>query len=233
MAIIATTVIIMTFLSIVSFFADNKAAIITGVLSGVVIGFFSWIIHLITNTSPHIKVSNKISHNIGFHESDGFFRVKIRNNNLSDLKIISANFIISYNPNPEKQQSKNDIVIATKKEDPLLFGLLARHRFNNLRTFDTFVIDAQKCIDKDTIETKTSPSIQTIFKNEKLTIEDFFKEDQDAILSAVFYVQNHRTGITRNYCKVFHGCDIVEGRFESGRSLKIEQQNDNPKGSDV
>lgn len=228
----------MTFLDIPSFLSNNKDSIIAGVISGAVIGLFSWIIHLISNTPPFIGISKKISFNSG---SDDYYRIKIRNNNLSDLKIITVNFVISYSPNPQDQKSKNDIVIAPKKEDPLLFGLKSKHKINNnVRTFDTFVIDAQRCIEKETIEKKTSPRIQDIYNKgldenniEKLTIEDFFKEDEDAILSAVFYVQNHRTGITRNHCHVFRKNDIVKGKFKSGRSLEIEPLNDNPKGADV
>lgn len=220
----------MIFLNISSFLEQNKDSLIAGVLSGVLVGIFSWIIHLIGNTPPIIRVSKIICHYSG---QDNFYRIKVKNWSLSNLKIISANFIISYRPNIEGQTSKNDIVIATKKEDPLLFGLFEKFKIKGLRTFDTFVIDVQNCIDKETIEKKTSPNIQNIYQNYELTINDFFKEDENAMLSAVFYVQNYRTGINRNYCQNFFKSDIIPGKFKPGRSLKLDEPTDNPKGSDV
>ena len=220
----------MIFLDLNNFLELNKDSLIAGVLSGVLVGVFSWIIHLMKNTPPIIRVSQKICHYYGV---DDYYRIKVKNCCLSNLKIISANFVFSYKPDIKEQRSKNDIVIATKKEDPLLFGLLEKCRIKNLRTFDTFVIDAQNCIDKCTIEKKTSPKLQDLYNNEKLTIRDFFEEDNEAILSAVFYVQNHRTGIKRNFCKILCAKDIVSGKFKSGRSLEIEPFTDNPQGSDV
>lgn len=221
---------IMIFLNISSFFEQNKEALIAGVISGVLVGIFSWIIHLIRNTPPIFCISKIICHYSGH---DNYYRIKVKNCSLSNLKIISANFIISYRPNIEDQTSKNDIVIATKKDDPLLFGLLKKFKIKALRTFDTFVIDAQKCIDKDTIKKKTSLNIQSIYQKGGLSINDFLEEDNDAILSAVFYVQNYRTGIKRNYCQIFFKKNIKQGKFKPGRSLLLDKPTDNPKGSDV
>ena len=212
------------------FFEQNKESLIAGVLSGILLGVCSWIINIIKNTSPRLCISNKICHYSGV---DSFYRIKVVNNNLSNIKIISANFVISYTPNGEKSKTKNDIIIATKKEDPLLFGLFANWRMNTLRTFDTFVIDAQKCIDKETIKKKTSQNIRKLYKDKHLTIIDFFKEDPETILSAVFYVQNYRTGVTRNYYQIFSFEDIISGKFKSGRSLGIEQYSDDPNNSDA
>lgn len=230
MMIIQIIVIIMIFLNLSSFIEHNKESLISGVLSGVLVGVFSWVIHLLKDTPPFIHVSKKICHYSG---SDGYYRVKVKNSSLSNLKIISANFIISYKPNTKGQTSKNDIVLATKKEDPLLFGLFEKLIIKDLRTFDTFIIDAQKCIDGETIEKKTSSNIQDLFHRGELTIKDFFKEDKDTILSAVFYVQNYRTGIKRDFCQIYYEKDIVPGKFKSGRSLEIDIIPDNPNGSDV
>lgn len=225
-----TIVTIMIFLNISSFLEQNKEALVAGVLSGALVGVFSWIIHLARNTPPIFRISKIICH---YSEPDNYFRIKVKNCSLSNLKIISANFIISYRPDIEGQTSKNDIVIATKKDDPLLFGFSKKFKIKNLRTFDTFIIDAQKCIDKETIAKKTSSNIQNIYQKGGLSLIDFFKEDECAILSAVFHVQNYRTGIERNYCQIFFKSDILSGRFESGRSLKLDRTENNPKGSDV
>lgn len=222
--------IIMITIDLCSYFEQHQESIVTGILSGVLLGLFSWIIHLITNTPPIISVSKKICQ---YYSSDNFYRIKILNKSLSNLKIISANFVISYTPNGDKQKAKNDIIIATKKEDPLLFGLFANWKKKSLRTFDTFVVDAQKCIEAETIKQKTSSHIQEIYQKGILTIDDFFKEDNDTILSAVFYVQNYRTGVTRNFCQIYSLDDIVPGKFKSGRFLEIEQVSENPKDSDV
>ena len=212
------------------FIIENKESLIAGVLSGIIVGSLTWIIHIITNTQPILTISKKICY---YSHDDHLYRIKVLNDSLSNLKIISANFVISYAPNGEKQRAKNDIVIATKKEDPLLFGLFEKYKRKGIRTFDTFVIDAQICIDADTIKKKTSKQIQDIYEKGLLTINDFFKEDKNAIISAVFYVQNYRTGITRNYCRIFSNNDIVSGKFASGRSLTIEKMPDNPNDSDV
>lgn len=230
MVIILIMETIMIIIDMCPFLGQYNDSIIAGLLSGVLLGVFSWIIHLITNTPPILGVSKKICHYTG---SDGFYRIKVLNKSFSNLKIISANFVVSYTPNGEKGKAKNDIIIATKKDDPLLFGLYDNWKKKSLRTFDTFVIDAQKCIEEETIEKKASKNIQEIFQKGILTINDFFKEDNDAILSAVFYVQNHRTGITRNYCQIFLYGDIKSGKFKSGRSLEIEPFSDDPKGSDA
>lgn len=222
--------ITMITIDICSYFEQHHESIVTGILSGVLLGIFSWTIHLITNTPPIISISSKICH---YSSNDSFFRIKILNKSWSNLKIISANFIVSYTPNGDKHKAKNDIIIATKKEDPLLFGLYENWKKKSLRTFDTFVIDAQKCIEAETIKQKTSTHIQEIYQKGILTIDDFFKEDNDTILSAVFYVQNYRTGISRNYCQIFSSNDILSGKFKSGRSLEIEQYPENPKDSDV
>lgn len=212
------------------FFEQYKESIVIGILSGGLLGFLSWFIHLITNTPPIIGVSKKICK---YTSSDNFYRIKVLNKSVSNLKIISANFVISYTPNGEKHKAKNDIIIATKKEDPLLFGRYENWKRKSLRTFDTFVIDAQKSIEEETIKQKTSSHIQEIYQKGILTINDFFDEDKDTILSAVFYVQNYRTGITRNYCQIYSNNDILPGKFKSGRSLEIEQFSENPKDSDV
>ena len=222
--------IIMITINLCSYFEQHQESIVTGILSGVLLGMFSWAIHLITNTPPIISISSKICH---YSSSDNFYRIKILNKSWSNLKIISANFIVSYTPYGDKHKAKNDIIIATKKEDPLLFGLFENWKKNSLRTFDTFVIDAQKCIEAETIKQKTSTHIQEIYLKGILTIDDFFKEDNGTILSAVFYVQNYRTGISRNYCQIFTVKDIQQGRFKTGRSLEIEQSPENPKDSDV
>ena len=213
-----------------SYFEQHQESIVTGILSGVLLGLFSWFIHLITNTPPIIRVSKKICH---YSNSDNFYRIKILNKSWSNLKIISANFIVSYTPNGDTHKAKNDIIIATKKEDPLLFGLYENWKKKSLRTFDTFVIDAQKCIEEETIKQKTSSHIQEIYQKGILTIDDFFEEDSDTILSAVFNVQNYRTGVTRNFCQIYSLDDIVPGKFKTGRSLEIEQSSENPKDSDV
>ena len=223
-------VIIMMLIDITTFIELQKDSIIAGVFSGIFVGFFSWLIHIIRNTPPYICISDKICH---YSEIDNFYRIKIKNNSFSNLKVISVNFIISYSPNTKEQKAKNDIIIATKKEDPLLFGLLAKYKNKNVRTFDTFVIDAQKCIEKETIEKKTSQNLQSLYLKNELTINDFFEEDKETILSAVFYVQNYRTGATRDFCHTFYKSDIVSGKFKSGRSLEVELLNENPKESDV
>lgn len=222
--------IIMITIDLCSYFEQHQESIVTGILSGVLLGIFSWAIHLITNTPPIISISGKICH---YSSSDNYYRIKILNKSWSNLKIISANFIVSYTPNGDKHKAKNDIIIATKKEDPLLFGLFENRKKKSLRTFDTFVIDAQKCIEEETIKQKTSSHIQEIYQKGILTIDDFFEEDADTILSAVFYVQNYRTGVTRNFCQIYSLDDIVPGKFKSGRTLEIEQFIDDPKASDV
>lgn len=228
--IIQIMAIIMMEIDWCSFFEQNKDSLIAGVLSGALLGFCSWIFHLLKETPPILQISKKICHYSG---DDNLYRIKVLNKSFSNLKITSANFVVSYTPNGKKGLTKNDIVIATKKDDPLLFGLREKRRRKAIKTFDTFVIDAQKCIEKETIAKKTSENIQDIFQKGELTLIDFFKEDNAAILSAVFYVQNHRTGVTRNYCQIFSYDDIKQGRFKSGRSLEIEPYSDDPKGSDA
>lgn len=221
--IIVTIVITTMLLNFLQFIEQQENSIIigviSGVISGVILGIFSWGIHAVTKTRPHIGISKKICHDYEDHN----YRIKIRNNGLSNVKIVSTNFVISYNPKPKEQKSKNDIPIEGK-EDPLLFGLLkaGERRELNLKTFDTFVLDAQ-LIKEQTIEKKTSDNIQTIYKNKerKLTIRDFFNEDKTAIISVVFEVRNFRTGANRIFSYTYHEDDILENTcFNSGRTFK-------------
>lgn len=216
---------------LIPFIAQQTDSIKAGVLAGVLVGVFSWIIRCFTRTRPCIGISKTICHDYEDHN----YRIKIRNNGLSNVKVVSANFVLSYNPNIKVQGSKNDIPIVGK-EDPLLFGLFnaTLHKKSNLKTFDTFVLDAQLITDK-TIENKTSKHIKEIYKSEdrRLTIEDFFDEDETAIISAVFDVQNFRTGANRIFSCTYHKCDILEETcFNSGRSFKTHKKEGN-KSSDV
>lgn len=227
--IIVTIATIMMLLELLPFIEQQKDAIIAGVFSGLLVGVFSWLIHMITRTRPWIGISKKICHDYEDHK----FRIKIRNNGLSNAKIISSSFVLSYNPNPNGQGSKNDIPIEGKA-DPLLFGLLNGliHKRLNLRTFDTFVLDA-RLINEETIDKKTSETIKEKYNKQILTISDFFEEDKNAIISAVFEVQNFRTGACCIFSHTYHGYDILEEtKFNSGRSFRT-QGKDSSKSSDV
>lgn len=229
--IIVTIVIIMMLLDFLYFIEQQEYSIIAGLISGVILGVFSWAIHAITKTRPHIRISKKICHDYEDHN----YRIKIKNIGLANVKIVSTNFVISYNPKPKEQKSKNDIPIEGK-EDPLLFGLLNSilRKNLNLKTFDTFVLDAQ-LIKKETIEKKTSDKIHAIYKSSerKLTIEDFFNEDTTAIISVVFEVRNFRTGANRIFSYTYRKDDILENTsFNSGRTFKTHEKESN-KGSDA
>lgn len=224
-------VIIMMLRDLIPFIEQQTDSIKAGVLSGVLVSVFSWLIHCFTRTRPCIGISKTICNDY----EDKKYRIKIRNNGLSNVKVVSANFVLSYNPNTKAQGPKNDIPIVGK-EDPLLFGLFNAtiHKKSNLKTFDTFVLDAQLITD-EAIRKKTSDHIREIYKSEerRLTIEDFFDEDETAIISAVFDVKNFRTGANRIFSYTYHKCDILEETcFNSGRSFKTHKKEGN-KDSDV
>lgn len=181
---------------------------------------------------PEVQISPKICK----HYSQGKYRIKIRNESISDAKIISVTYIIYYKR--KGSNSKIDFPFSGKN-DPLMFGRLVSPkrkgiiktlytkftRTNNIRvdglkTFRTFLIDAQK-IDKNII-LYASEEITKKYQKKELTIEDF-KEDEDAILVAVFEIQNYRTGKTRSFSNVYYlGKDIIEGEFVKGRSFDID-----------
>lgn len=155
---------------------------------------------------------------------------------LSNCKISSAKFVLSYNPKPSVQGTRNDILLEGK-DDPLLFGRLSTisHGKRGLRTFDTFVLDASR-IKEETIINKTSERIIKKYtdKKQKLTLEDFLNDDNDAIISAIFEVCNYRTGKSRTFYRAFSKDKIeIDCHFKSGRSLKPDNNRDtNPKSTD-
>lgn len=215
--------IIMISLNVTSFIEQNASALCSGILSGVIVGVLSWLFRIYKNTQPSISISDGISHS----DEDNNYRIKIINNRLSNVIIVSANFIISYRPKDQRSNYKNDLVICGKA-DPLIYGRYYSYKYEKshpsskvrIRPYDTFVIEAMR-ITEESIKNKTSKEIKELYDNQKLTIWDFFKEDESTLITAVFEARNYRTGVTRLFYQTYTIHHIEEGKFQEGRSLKI------------